>query len=69
MSETQNNANKTKNKLTFNDKVFALIIQYKDTPAFKWVYNNPGLAMLIVGLWGVIIVAMFMWFVISLGVR
>lgn len=44
-----------------------LIIQYKETALFKWVYNHPGIAMGLVALWGILIVVMFMWFVISIA--
>lgn len=55
------------NKSTTFDKIFTIIIQYKDTSLFKWVYNHPGIAMGIVALWGILIIIMFMWFVISIA--
>ncbi len=67
MSTSDNKKKKTKKKSTLFDKVFTLIIQYKETALFKWVYDHPGIAMGIVALWGVCIIIMFMWFVISLA--
>ena len=58
---------KRQKKSTAFDKIFAIIIQYKETSLFKWVYNHPGIAMGIVALWGILIVIMFMWFVISIA--
>mgnify|MGYP001024865133 CR=1 FL=1 len=62
-----NKNKKSKKKSTLFDRVFALIIQYKETALFKWVYNHPGIAMSIVALWGIVIIVMFMWFMISLA--
>ena len=67
MATTERTKKKSKKKSTLFDKVFTLIIQYKETSLFKWVYNHPGIAMGIVALWGILIVVMFMWFVISLA--
>jgi hypothetical protein len=58
---------KTNKKATLFDKVFTVIIQYKETSLFRWIYNHPGIAMGAVALWGIIIIVMFMWFVISLA--
>lgn len=67
MATTERTKKKSKNKSTLFDKVFTLIIQYKETSVFRWVYNHPGLAMGLVALWGILIVVMFMWFIISLA--
>ena len=67
MATIERTKKKSKKKSTLFDKVFTLIIQYKETSLFKWVYNHPGIAMGIVALWGILIVVMFMWFVISLA--
>ena len=45
------------------DHVFDIIIQYRNSRVFKWVYDHPGLAMGIVALWGMLIVIMFILFV------
>jgi len=67
MATTESKKKKSKKKSTLFDKVFTLIIQYKETFLFRWVYNHPGIAMGLVALWGILIVVMFMWFVISLA--
>ncbi|MGQ9843485.1 MAG: hypothetical protein ACUVRK_07945 [Spirochaetota bacterium] len=67
MATTERTKKQSKKKSTLFDKVFTLIIQYKETSVFRWVYNHPGLAMGLVALWGILIVVMFMWFVISLA--
>lgn len=67
MATTESRKKKSKKKSTLFDKVFTIIIQYKETSLFKWVYNHPGIAMGLVALWGILIVVMFMWFVISLA--
>lgn len=67
MATTNTIKKKSKKKSTLFDKVFTIIIQYKETSIFKWVYNHPGIAMGLVALWGILIVGMFLWFVISLA--
>ncbi len=52
-------------KKTMFDRVFSIIILYRDSKLFQWVHHHPGLSMAIVAAWGMLIVILFIIFVIT----
>lgn len=46
-------------------KVFKLILEHKNSKIFSWVSKNQSLALILVALWGLFIVVMFFWFILS----
>jgi hypothetical protein len=48
------------------DKVFNLLIDYKDSRLFKWISTHPEVSLVIVGLWGMLIIVFFLWFVMRI---
>ncbi len=54
-----------KQKVKFATRVFNLILKYKDSGFFVWVNRHWVLSMVVVAMWGMVIVGMFLWFVVS----
>ena len=52
-------------KKTMFDRIFSIIMLYKDSKLFQWVHNHPGFSMAIVAAWGMLIVILFLFFVIT----
>lgn len=62
-------ARKKAPKDSFAFRVFNLILQYKETKTFQWVSRHPEISIGLIGLWGMLIVIFFLWFVFSRIVR
>jgi len=53
----------------FASKVFNLILAYKNSKIFQMINRHQGLAIVLLVLWGMLIMGMFMWFVVSHALR
>ncbi|MFW5861860.1 MAG: hypothetical protein ACOCWZ_06375 [Spirochaetota bacterium] len=52
-------------KKTMFDRIFSIIILYRDSKVFQWVHHHPGLSMALVAAWGMLIIILFILFVIT----
>jgi hypothetical protein len=48
-----------------NSRLFMLIMEYRESKFYQWIKKHPEVAIAIVGLWGMLILIMFLWFVIT----
>jgi hypothetical protein len=52
-----------KNKKISNS-VFSIIMEYRETRLYQWINRHPEISIALVGLWGMFIILLFLWFVI-----
>lgn len=45
--------------------VLTILMEYRESWIYQWVKRNPGIALMIVSLWGIMIIGFFIWFIIS----
>jgi hypothetical protein len=53
------------NKKTFATALFEIIMEYRDSKIYQWVKRHPEISLAVVGLWGMGIIVLFLWFVIT----
>jgi hypothetical protein len=39
-------------------------MEYRETRLYQWINRHPEISIALVGLWGMIIILLFLWFVI-----
>ncbi len=52
-------------KKNFSSAIFNIIMEYRDSRVYQWVNRHPEVSIAIVGFWGMLIIIMFLYFVIS----
>ncbi len=56
---------KRSSKKTASMTVLTILMEYRESWIYQWVKRNPGIALMIVSLWGIMIIGFFIWFIIS----
>lgn len=69
-TEGRDNQHPEKDKTFMDDnriafRFFRLILKYKDSGFFRWIHRHIKIALALVILWGLLIVAMTSWLIIS----
>jgi hypothetical protein len=52
-------------KSNTSSRLLYLIMQYRESRLYRWISTHPEISIAIVGLWGMSILIMFLWFVVT----
>ncbi|TAL38032.1 MAG: hypothetical protein EPN93_05055 [Spirochaetes bacterium] len=52
-------------KSNSSSRLLYLIMQYRESRFYRWISTHPEVSIAIVGLWGMSIIIMFLWFVVT----
>ncbi len=53
------------NKTNSTSRLLYLIMQYRESRLYRWISTHPEISIAIVALWGMSIIILFLWFVIT----
>ncbi len=53
------------NRKTFSTALFEIIMEYKDSKLYQLVSRHPEISIAVVGVWGMGIIVLFLWFVFT----